>query len=345
MSTDSDPGTVIRPRDLGHRTLNRLQGEMQGARHLTTAENQARLNYLDEVEIINDAYFGAEALAKKCRVRQRAIRNQLKSAEPEPELATIRGEVEALAGQRLRTLDDIYDRMQAAGTAAWTLREKMAPFAGIYLASRYVDPSTADDPLPDISSLGSAYWEIERAGKEFMEEKSNQQRFDDLLAMGRRRAAFLTSALTVSLRTIDAFGGRRFEPFIATLLEDEGFVIERRSGGSGDRGIDVIGMSLDGRRLVAQCKHSSNPDNKVGSPDLQLLNGNGKLVHGGDIAVLVTNQGLTKEAATFAVDQGLHVVDRDSLRRWATWGDPLMQILGLPSLPERPPSVRASELA
>jgi hypothetical protein len=66
---------------------------MQGARHLTTAENQARLNYLDEVEIINDAIFGAEALwtlAKKSQVRQRAIRNQLKSVESEPELATIR---------------------------------------------------------------------------------------------------------------------------------------------------------------------------------------------------------------------------------------------------------------
>lgn len=51
-----------------------------------------------------------------------------------------------------------------------------------------------------------------------------------------------------------------------------------------------------------------------------------KLVHRGRIAVLVTNRGATKDAVKFAYDQDIHLVGLQELRRWTTWGDPLMSI-------------------
>ena len=51
----------------------------------------------------------------------------------------------------------------------------------------------------------------------------------------------------------------------------------------------------------------------VGTPDLQVLNGTARPVHGADIAVIVTNGRVTEPAVAFAKQQRLHVTDRHTL--------------------------------
>ncbi|MFH8386983.1 restriction endonuclease [Kitasatospora sp. NPDC018058] len=101
----------------------------------------------------------------------------------------------------------------------------------------------------------------------------------------------------------------------------------RERGGSGDLGADVIAVSPDGRRYVFQCKHGSRRLAKVDSPDIQRLNGTARPVHRADVVVVVTNGTVTAPARAFARSQQIHCLDRDRLERWATWGQPLPELL------------------
>lgn len=83
------------------------------------------------------------------------------------------------------------------------------------------------------------------------------------------------------------------------------------------------------QRRVIQCKHRRNglAGSAVGTPDLQLLNGTARQVHGADIAVIVTNGRVAAPATTFAKQQRLHVVDRHTLGTWAAGSRPLWELL------------------
>lgn len=84
-----------------------------------------------------------------------------------------------------------------------------------------------------------------------------------------------------------------------------------------------------GRRWVIQRKHRRNglAGSAVGTPDLQVLNGTARQVHGADIAVIITNGRVTAPAVTFARQQRLHVVDRHILAAWASGSRPLWELL------------------
>jgi len=56
------------------------------------------------------------------------------------------------------------------------------------------------------------------------------------------------------MAAMDAMNGRTFEHHIAKLLRRDGCTNVTVQGGHGDRGIDVSGLTADGRRLVVQCK-------------------------------------------------------------------------------------------
>jgi len=49
---------------------------------------------------------------------------------------------------------------------------------------------------------------------------------------------------------------------------------------------------------VIQCKHRRN--GAQGSPDLQVINGTARQIHGADVAVIVTSGRVTGPAVTFA---------------------------------------------
>lgn len=135
------------------------------------------------------------------------------------------------------------------------------------------------------------------------------------------------------IRFLDGLHHSQFEEAVRDLLHRDGAHDAVRVGGAGDNGADVKGTDPAGRRWVIQCKHRREGASgaAVGTPDLHVLNGTGRPVHGGDVVVLVTNGRFTGPTREFARSQRLHLVDRSLLDKWATGSASLWELL--PHLP------------
>ncbi|MEU8623383.1 restriction endonuclease [Streptomyces sp. NPDC048669] len=162
-----------------------------------------------------------------------------------------------------------------------------------------------------------------------------------LLRQKRRAArweAVRTQGLRYELPRLDALHHTRFEDAVRDLMRRDGCRDALRVGGGGDLGADVKATDPYGRRWVIQCKHRRNgpAGSAVGTPDLQVLNGTARQVHGADIAVIVTNGRVTAPAVLFAEQQRLHVVDRQTLAVWASGSRPLWELLRAVPPPRRP---------
>ncbi|MEU6485166.1 restriction endonuclease [Streptomyces sp. NPDC046887] len=146
------------------------------------------------------------------------------------------------------------------------------------------------------------------------------------------------SGLRYGLPQIDALHHRQFEHAIRDLMHRDGCPDAVQVGGAGDHGADVKATDPYGRRWVIQCKHrrAGLAGAAVGTPDLHVLNGTGRPVHGGDVVVLVTNGRFTANAVDFAASQRLHLVDRRLLGRWAAGSTPLWELLRAIPPPRRP---------
>ncbi|MFC8175559.1 restriction endonuclease [Streptomyces sp. NPDC057325] len=163
-----------------------------------------------------------------------------------------------------------------------------------------------------------------------------------LWVVGRQRAArwerVRLQGLRYALAQLDALHYRQFEHAVRDLMQRDGCADAVQVGGAGDNGADVKATDPYGRRWVIQCKHrkSGLAGAAVGSPDLQVLNGTGRPVHGGDVVVLVTNGRFSKPALEFARSQHLHLVDRTTLGTWASGSKPLWELLRAVPPPRRP---------
>ncbi|MGW0666815.1 restriction endonuclease [Streptomyces sp. NPDC002746] len=153
-----------------------------------------------------------------------------------------------------------------------------------------------------------------------------------------RWEAVRAQGLRYELAQLDALHHTRFEDAVRDLMRRDGCQDALRVGGGGDLGADVKATDPYGRRWVIQCKHRRNglAGSAVGTPDLQVLNGTARQVHGADIAVIVTNGRVTAPAVVFAEQQRLHVVDRHTLAAWASGSRPLWKLLGAVPPPRRP---------
>lgn len=139
----------------------------------------------------------------------------------------------------------------------------------------------------------------------------------------QRRQKFLESSASVSLEEIRGLSGREFEVLIASLLERDGYEVQRRHGGAGDRGADVIATGGRGERIVVQCKLRRDPSAKIGSPGVQTFNGTARPDHQATHPLMVTNVQFTQDAEAAASRYGILLVDSAALRTWATYGKPL----------------------
>ncbi|MFJ3214226.1 restriction endonuclease [Streptomyces flaveolus] len=153
-----------------------------------------------------------------------------------------------------------------------------------------------------------------------------------------RWEAVRAQGLRYGLPQLDALHHTRFEDAIRDLMQRDGCREAQRVGGRGDLGADVKATDPFGRRWVIQGKHRRNgaQGSPVGTPDLQVLNGTARQVHGADVAVIVNGR-VTGPAVAFAAQQWLHVVDRQTLAVWASGSPPLWELLRA-----IPPSRRAS---
>ncbi|MDN3258808.1 restriction endonuclease [Streptomyces sp. CSDS2] len=157
----------------------------------------------------------------------------------------------------------------------------------------------------------------------------------------RQRArweAVRAQGLRYGLAQLDALHHTRFEYAVRDLMRRDGCQDAVRVGGGGDLGADVKATDPYGRRWVIQCKHRRDglAGSAVGTPDLQVLNGTARQVHGADIAVIVTNGRVTAPAVDFAEQQRLHVVDRRTLGVWASGSRPLWELLRAVPPPRKP---------
>ncbi|WP_405108160.1 restriction endonuclease [Micromonospora sp. NBC_01405] len=115
----------------------------------------------------------------------------------------------------------------------------------------------------------------------------------------------------------DAMSGPEFERWFARLLEASGFRQVTVTGGSRDRGADVVAVAPDGRRMVVQCKRQS-AHNRVGSAAIQRFAGTCREVHGGQLCVIVTNSFFTAgDGVRLAQQLDIALVDRAALETWA----------------------------
>ncbi|MFE2359000.1 restriction endonuclease [Streptomyces parvulus] len=153
--------------------------------------------------------------------------------------------------------------------------------------------------------------------------------------------AVRAQGLRYGLPQLDALHHTRFEDAVRELMHRDGCRDAQRVGGRGDLGADVKATDPYGRRWVIQCKHRRNgaQGSPVGTPDLQVLNGTARQVHGADVAVIVTNGRVTGPAVSFARQQRLHVVDRQTLAVWASGSRPLWELLRAVPPPRRPTSL------
>ncbi|MEU8156322.1 restriction endonuclease [Micromonospora sp. NPDC048986] len=120
----------------------------------------------------------------------------------------------------------------------------------------------------------------------------------------------------------DTMSGSEFEQWFARLLVASGFRDVTVCGGPGDRGADVLASAPDGRRVVVQCKRQS-PNNRVGSAAIQRFAGTCRVIHGGEICMLVTNSFFTAgDGIQIARQLDITLVDRTALEMWAWTGRP-----------------------
>ncbi|MFF7736552.1 restriction endonuclease [Streptomyces sp. NPDC007984] len=169
------------------------------------------------------------------------------------------------------------------------------------------------------------------AGIGWLSSRRQQARWEAVRAQGLRYA----------LSQLDALHHAKFEEAVRDLMRRDGCQDAQRVGGGGDLGADVKATDPLGRRWVIQCKHRRNGarGSAVGTPDLQVLNGTARPVHGADVAVIVTNGRVTGPAVTLAKQQRLHVVDRQTLAVWASGSRPLWELLRAVPPPRRPTSL------
>lgn len=126
--------------------------------------------------------------------------------------------------------------------------------------------------------------------------------------LGSRRKRRLLDAQS-GLASIAALGWRDFERLVGEAFRRQGYTVEESGLGGADGGIDLI-LRKGGQRTLVQCKqwhHRNVPVNVVREMY-------GLLAHHGAHAVRIAALGaFTRDAARFATDKPIELIDGDTL--------------------------------
>ncbi|MGC4986661.1 restriction endonuclease [Streptomyces sp. DT193] len=188
----------------------------------------------------------------------------------------------------------------------------------------------ADPAESGLDAIGSLKRDLDPMWERLLTIMS--QHHDDVHGLALKDAefqAFAATADSIALEQFDSMAPLAFEQAIAALVQRDGCTVAQRNGGARDLGADVIAITPDGRKIVFQCKHRQPGGRPLGSPVIQTLNGTAKPVHEADIVIAVTNASFTGPAHELAGKQDIHLLHGPRLRRWATWGVPLLTVLGI----------------
>ncbi|PJN38614.1 restriction endonuclease [Streptomyces sp. CB02959] len=130
--------------------------------------------------------------------------------------------------------------------------------------------------------------------------------------------------VTHTLAAFQHMTGTQFEYAVADLARRDPAVRSATvSGGANDRGLDVLVVLRDGRRIAVQCKRYAE-GNRVGAPAIYTANGTYRAYHRCDHAVIVTTSRFTRDAelANASLSEPLRLVDGRGLARWLGGGRP-----------------------
>lgn len=237
-----------------------------------------------------------------------------------------------LVGRTATVLGEAADQLGALASEAREIHGQLVEVAGDL--DRYSADNAAEEQLLDNAArlYGKAQKAKKRADRVLREERDKVR---GLLAFNAECRVYRAASQSRTLEQIDRLHYQEFEELTAWLLERDGHDIERRTGGPGDMGADVIAVSPSGQRVVVQCKHSGTAGRSMPPKALHGLNGTARQIHKADVVIAVTNGGFSKQGREFAEKQGIHLIDRAALQRWATWGRPVTEILDLPA-PDTP---------
>lgn len=110
----------------------------------------------------------------------------------------------------------------------------------------------------------------------------------------------------------------QFEEFLAELCRRDGCRDVRVVGGAGDLAADVLYTDPRGARRLIQAKRYQL-SNRVGSGDVQKVNGTYRAAHGAAHAAVVTTSGFTAAAVEFAGRPTVRIalLDGSRLNAWA----------------------------
>ncbi|MER6913393.1 restriction endonuclease [Streptomyces sp. NPDC000594] len=244
----------------------------------------------------------------------------------------MREDWQQLIGLTATRLDEATDHLGALASEAREIHEQFVEASGD--PDRYsADNATGEQLLDEAALLYGKAEEVRKGVDRILREERGE--VHRLLVFNAECRTYRATSRSRSLEQVDYLHHQEFEELTAWLLERDGHAIERRTGGPGDMGADVIAVSPSGQRVVVQCKHVGTSGRSMGNGALHGLNGTARPVHKADIVIAVTNGGFARQGRRFAEEQGIHLIDRAALQRWATWGRPVSEILGLPA-PDTP---------
>lgn len=156
-----------------------------------------------------------------------------------------------------------------------------------------------------------------------------------------RKEAESAHLTAVGERFVDLFSlhHREFEHRVAQLLNFDGFTVERWNGGAGDLAADVIVRlpAPDGRRVIVQCKHTSDPRTTIGSGVIQQISGV-RQAHDAELAFVVTTGSFTKPAINLAKKLNVRLADCNDMLRWTLGGFRLVDLLDVQPALAVPPA-------
>jgi len=105
---------------------------------------------------------------------------------------------------------------------------------------------------------------------------------------------------------------KEFEELTGKILTQNGLRNVRHVGGSGDLGVDLIGLDAQGNQTIVQCKRYA-PGNAVGSRDLQNFIGMMNVHHKAEKGIFVTTSRFTQPATDLAEAHNIQLIDGDRL--------------------------------
>ncbi|MEV8546662.1 restriction endonuclease [Streptomyces sp. NBC_01261] len=284
---------------------------------------------------VKEVLIGRDACAE-LRVQDEALRRNLGQLEKLRSSPRLRGRSWEFTRAELDTVFDSFiaavkDDVEFIGECTQKASgafDELSTLPEGDLADHY-RPGRVDSPLNMIMHLWD---EIPPSSERYMAKQSwALAEMDRLAGVDERRGIFAQSQKSYTLRRIQEFDSKNFEILVSWLTARDGLKVIQAHGGPGDRGADVISQTPDGRRVVVQCKQTGRAAKQsVTSTNVQTFNGTARPEHKADVAVMVTNGGFSEPARDFARDHAIHLIGPTELERWATWGDSLYEVLGIP---------------